>query len=64
MKQERWDGQIVVDAGDLFYDKFRMVPDHQKQATATARFIVTSSTRAAFEPSLWVTGIRCWVRRS
>jgi len=40
MKQERWDGQIVVDAGDLFYDKFRMVPDHQKQATATARFIV------------------------
>ena len=30
----------MVDAGDLFYDKFRMVAEHEKQFAATARFIV------------------------
>jgi hypothetical protein len=30
----------VFDSGDLFYDKFRLVEEHDEQVTATAKFIV------------------------
>ena len=40
VKEKSWDAQLVADAGDLFYDKFRMNPDHEKQVIETGKFIV------------------------
>ena len=35
-----WNGQLIFDSGDLFYDKFRVAEEHTKQISATAKFIV------------------------
>jgi len=38
--KEKWDGALILDAGDLFFDKFTVTPSKAAETSATAMFLV------------------------